>query len=219
MQRLRITFRRGNELKYLSHLDMVRLWERALRRSDIALAYSQGFHPHPRISIAVPMPVGVTGDGELMDIWITRKASPYTLVKVVSAQLPQGIGILNVAPVALQLPSLQSIARYAEYRVDMDTDKDCQAVDGSIQSLMERSELSWKHQRDGETRYYNLRALVKLLWVVGWNGPRCTLGMILKTDSEAAGRAEQVALALGFDEPPVSIHRSRLFLVGDIIDC
>jgi radical SAM-linked protein len=60
MQRLRITFARGKELKYISHLDLMRLWQRALRRADIPLAYSQGFSPHPRLSIAAPLAIGVT---------------------------------------------------------------------------------------------------------------------------------------------------------------
>ena len=68
MQRLRVTFSRGEELKYLSHLDVMRLWERALRRADLPLAYSQGFSPHAKISIAAPLPLGVTGERELMDI-------------------------------------------------------------------------------------------------------------------------------------------------------
>ena len=71
MQRLRIKFRRGAEVKYISHLDIMRLWQRALNRAGIALAYSEGFHPHPKISLAVPLAVGVTSEAELMDIILT----------------------------------------------------------------------------------------------------------------------------------------------------
>ena len=68
MQRIRISFSRGEKVKYISHLDLMRLWERALRRASIPIAYSQGFSPHPKISIAAPLPIGVTSDGEFMDI-------------------------------------------------------------------------------------------------------------------------------------------------------
>ncbi|MEJ2739412.1 MAG: TIGR03936 family radical SAM-associated protein, partial [Dehalococcoidia bacterium] len=52
MQRLRVRFGRGDEIKYISHLDLMRFWERAIRRSGLSLAYTEGFNPHPRISLA-----------------------------------------------------------------------------------------------------------------------------------------------------------------------
>lgn len=56
VQRLRITFARGDEMKYITHLDMMRFWERALRRAGLPVAYSEGFSPHPQIAIAAPSP-------------------------------------------------------------------------------------------------------------------------------------------------------------------
>lgn len=214
MQRLRITFSRGDEVKYLSHLDLMRLWERALRRADIPLAYSQGFSPHPRISIAAPLPIGVTSDGELMDILLQKKASPYFFIKTVGEQLPHGIGIAGVAQVALPLPSLQSQVRQAEYRVELATDKREQEVEEALSSFMAKKQLPWQHRRDREMRHYDLRSLVDRLWLIEWQESRCTLGMRLRTDSSATGRAEQVTLALGFPDPPRSIHRTELILAG-----
>ncbi|MBA7542465.1 hypothetical protein ES705_34786 [subsurface metagenome] len=66
MQRLRIRFCRGQEVKFISHLDILRLWQRALHRAGISVAYSEGFSPHPRISLAAPLPIGVTSQAELM---------------------------------------------------------------------------------------------------------------------------------------------------------
>ena len=214
MQRLRITFSRGEEVKYLSHLDLMRLWERALRRAGIPLAYSQGFSPHPRISIAAPLPIGVTGDAELMDIMLQRKVSPYYFTKVIGEQLPTGVGVVGVAQVALPLPSLQSQVRQAEYRVELETDKSPEAVEQAIAFFLDKKELAWQHQRDGELRSYDLRALVNDIWLIGWQDRWCTLGMRLRTDSAATGRAEQVTLALGFPERPRAIHRTRLILPG-----
>ncbi|MCK4963621.1 MAG: TIGR03936 family radical SAM-associated protein [Dehalococcoidia bacterium] len=214
MQRLRITFSRGDEVKYLSHLDLMRLWERALRRAGIPLAYSQGFSPHPRISIAAPLPIGVTSDGELMDILLQKKASPYFFIKTVGEQVPRGIGIAGVAQVALPLPSLQSQVRQAEYRVELATDKREQEVEDGIRSFMAKKQLPWQHRRDHEVRQYDLRSLVDRLWLIEWQELWCTLGMRLRTDSSAAGRAEQVTLALGFPDPPRSIHRTKLILAG-----
>lgn len=214
MQRLRITFSRGEEVKYISHLDIMRLWERALRRARIPIAYSQGFSPHPKISIAAPLPIGVTSDAELMDIQVRKRVSPYFFIKTVSAELPRGIGLLGVEQVALTLPSLQSQMRQAEYHVEVETEREVQEVEDALHSLLVAKEFPWQHERDTGIRRYDLRPLVYDLWLIGRRESRCTLGMRLRTDNTATGRPEQVALALGFLHRPLSIHRTKLILAG-----
>ena len=117
MQRLRFSFSRGREVKYISHLDLMRLWERAFRRARIPLAYSEGYTPHPRLSLAAPLPIGVTSETELMDITLQKPLSPYLLIQIMSQNLPCGIQILEVQQIPLGVPSLQSQLRYAEYHV------------------------------------------------------------------------------------------------------
>lgn len=215
MQRLRVTFSRGEELKYLSHLDVMRLWERALRRAGLPLSYSQGFSPHPRISIAAPLPLGVTGEKELMDIVFQRRVSPYSVQKNLDEQLPFGMDIIGVTQVSPDAPSLQSQVRRAEYRVEIETDKPGAAISDSIDSLLSKTELPWRHKRDNEMRSYDLRKLVERVWLVESRGTICVLGMCLRTDGSASGRAEQVLLALGFTGQPRSICRTRLYLAGE----
>jgi radical SAM-linked protein len=214
MQRLRITFSRGEVVKYISHLDLMRLWERALRRADIPVTYSQGFNPHPKISMAAPLAIGVTSEGEVMDLWLRRRISSYFFVKMVSEQLPSGIGILRVEQVALTLPSLQSRMRQAEYRVEVETDKGAEEVEGVLRSFLAREHLPWQHMRDTGVRRYDLRPLVHQLWLVGCGESQCTLGMRLRSDSTATGRPEQVTAALGFPPRPRSIHRTELIFAG-----
>ena len=212
MQRLRIRFRRGEEVKYLSHLDLMRLWERALRRAQIPLAYSEGFSPHPRISLAAPLSVGVTSEAELMDIFLTRSVSPHWATAALKRQLPRGIEVLDVYPIALTVPSLQSQVRYAEYEVEVATEKSPEEVAATLAGLLSREHLPWHHDRDTGRRHYDLRALIDDLWLVGCSGSHCTIGMRLRCDSGGSGRPEQVALALGFAAYPRSIRRTRLIL-------
>lgn len=214
MQRLRIAFTRGEEIKYISHLDLMRLWERVLRRADIPLAYSHGFNLHPRISIAAPLPMGVISDGELMDILLSKRFSPYYFVKAVARQLPRGIGITGVEQVSLQLPSLQSQVRQAEYRVELATDKQPQEVEEVIRSFMAKTHFPWQHTRDHVVRHYDIRIQVDRLWLIECKESLCTLGMRLRNDNSASGRAEQVTLSLGFPDPPILIQRTKLILAG-----
>ena len=212
MQRLRLTFSRSEELKYISHLDLMRLWQRALRRADIPLVYSQGFSQHPRLSLAAPLAVGVTSGGELIDIFLERRVSPHFFMKVVGEQLPSGIDISEIAEVGLGLPSLQSQVRYAEYKVIVDTDKKPNEVEAAINSLLSSDELPWQHARDKEVRKYDLRTLVEDIWIIESHPPEYTIGMKLRCDSSGTGRAEQVLSALGLTIHPKSIHRTKLIL-------
>jgi len=149
-----------------------------------------------------------------MDIMLRKRFSPYYLIKTVGEQLPRGIGLVGVELVALPLPSLQSQVRQAEYQVELETDKRAQEVEEALHSFMEKKQLPWQHRRDREIRKYDLRSLVDRLWLIKWRDSWCAVGMRLRTDSSATGRAEQVTLALGFPDPPRSIHRTKLILAG-----
>jgi len=212
MQRLRIRFRRGEELRFISHLDLMRLWQRALHRAGIPLAYSQGFRPRPRISLAAPLPVGVTSEAELMDVFLTKPTSPHFFTAALTHQLPPGIEILQVYQIAPAQPSLQSQVRYAEYKVEMETEKEPGDIESAITSLLSVNHLPWQHQRDGNLRSYDLRKLVDDLWLIDWQDRYCTIGMRLRCDNSGSGRVEQVAAALGFSHYPQSIHRTKLIL-------
>jgi len=212
MQRLRIKFRRGAEVKYISHLDIMRLWQRALNRAGMALAYSEGFHPHPKISLAVPLAVGVTSEAELMDITLTRETSPHFFTAAVNQQLPAGFQILQVVPIAETMPSLQSQVHFAEYTVELETEKGQTEITSAIASVLSLKHLPWQHQRDTGPRHYDLRALIDDIWLVNCQDKRCTIGMRLRCDSGGSGRPEQVTAALGFAELPKSIHRTKLIL-------
>ncbi len=212
MQRLRIKYRRGEEVKYISHLDIMRLWQRALNRAGIALAYSEGFHPHPKISLAAPLAVGVTSEAELMDIALTRQVSPHFFTAAVNQQLPADFEILQVVPIAESVPSLQSQVRFAEYTVELETERGQKEVASAIDNLLSLKHLPWQHQRDTGMRHYDLRELIDDIWLIDCQSKRCTIGMRLRCDSGGSGRPEQVTAALGFIEPPKSIHRTKLIL-------
>ncbi|MBT9163184.1 MAG: hypothetical protein DDT24_00088 [Chloroflexi bacterium] len=231
-QRLCLTFGRGEGVKYITHLDIMRLWHRALRRAGMPLLYSEGFNPRPRIAIAAPLALGVTSEAELMDVFLERKVSLHFFTRVVGEQLPPGIEILEVQEYWPKLPSLQSQLRFAEYRVEVESRKAITEVRQALGSLLAKRSLPWQHARDKETRHYDLRALIGDLWLVDQgsgvrgqgsaptpyprqpNDARYTLGMRLRHDAGGSGRPEQVTAALGFPEYPRSIHRTKLILAS-----
>ena len=214
MYRLRIRFGRGPRLKFISHLDLMRLWERAFRRADIPLVYSEGFNPHPRLSLAAPLSVGVSSSAELMDVFLRSRVSSPFFLKAVGRQLPQDIELLEVQAVPFDLPSLQSQVSYAEYQVEVDSNKPAKEVEAALERLLALEHLPWQHHRDTGPRHYDLRPLIDELWLVECRSDCCVLGMRLRCGSQGAGRPEQVAAALDFPPPHRSIQRTRLIMGG-----
>jgi len=212
MQRLRIKFSRGEEIKFISHLDIMRLWQRAFNRAGVPLAYSEGFNPHPRLSLAAPLALGVTSEAELMDVFLTRWFSPQAFMTAMKHQMPRGVTILQALPVGLNLPSLQSQVRFAEYQVTIQTDLPADEITARLDALLDKESIPWTHRRDTGLRSYDLRPLIEDIWLIECRGNTCTIGMRLRCDSSGTGRPEQVTLAAGFTEYPVSIHRTRLLI-------
>lgn len=211
VQRLRVTYGRTGLVKYVSHLDMMRMWQRAFRRAEIPVAYSEGFIPRPRFSLAAPLPVGVTAEGELMDVFLKRRLSPFYFLRKLGPQLPGGIEVKEAIDVPLEWPSLQSQVQQAEYRVRLESDVPQTVAQEAVRGFLGKETLPWEHRRDKEVRRYDLRAHVQDLWVLEAGKGRAVLGMLLKTDQTGAGRAEQVVAALGLP-PPQEVHRVRLVL-------
>ena len=215
MPRLRVRFCRAEAVQFISHLDLIRVWQRALRRAAIPLAYSEGFNPHPRMSLAAPLAVGVTSEAELMDIFTQRDISPHNFAAALGAQLPRGLAISGVIAVPPLLPSLQSLVEAADYQVTVGTEATDEEIKGRMTRLLALAALPWQHERDTGLRQYDLRALVDDLWFEAREGGCVRLGMRLFCDNRGSGRPEQVTLALGLADYPARIHRTRLILKSE----
>ncbi len=118
VQRLRLVFRKGAPLRYIGHLDLARLWERACRRAQLPLAYTLGFTPHPRLTFASPLSLGATSDGELLDMYLREAMHPDELVARVTQQLPAGCSVVSATELPLAGPASSALTRWAEYRVE-----------------------------------------------------------------------------------------------------
>jgi len=114
--RFRLKYTKGPEIKFISHLDMTRVWLRAISRARLPIAYSQGFSPHPKVSFGPPLPLGVTSRGEYMDIQLDRPASAES-VNDLNKHLPRGMEISAVKPIMSNARSISELAEAAEYMV------------------------------------------------------------------------------------------------------
>jgi radical SAM-linked protein len=162
------------------------------------------------MSLAAPLAVGVTSTAELMDVFLGRQTTSGNFVQQVSPQLPQGISIIDIQPVSLEAPSLQSRLRFAEYLVQVEGQPGTADVESSMKALLALETLPWHHTRDTGERFYDLRPLIDDLWMEVKNDEVYTMGMRLRCDSSGSGRPEQVVKALGFCGTPASIERTKL---------
>ncbi len=106
VSRVRLKFSKTHPISLISHLDLVRMLERALRRSGLPVSYSNGFHPLPRLQIALALPLGVEAFGEWMDIEFTEVIKSEKILEKLQAQLPSGIRILSAKNVLVKQKSL-----------------------------------------------------------------------------------------------------------------
>ncbi len=210
MELLRIKFSRYDELKFLSHLDLMRLWERAFRRAGLPIVYSEGFTPHPKISLAIPLQVGVTSEAELMDVWLHDGPSPETFAQETGRKLPKGINIEEVKPLTEEPASLQSQVVAAEYTLEVESDKTIDRVQHMLRSLLGKKTIPWSHTQKEGVRQYDLRRLIFNLWLLSYHDQISKFGMNLRADSTGTGRPEQVIKALGFTNFPLSLHRTHI---------
>ncbi|WP_218079787.1 TIGR03960 family B12-binding radical SAM protein [Anthocerotibacter panamensis] len=115
VQRLRIRFGKIGEMRFLGHLDLVRLWERALRRADLPIAFTQGFHPLPRVTMASALALGMTSTGEWVDFELTQRISPEEFRTRLAARLPEGIPLYEIQELPLKASSCPQLLDQARY--------------------------------------------------------------------------------------------------------
>ncbi len=202
--RLRITFAKQGPLRYTGHLDLHRIWERTLRRAGLPLAYSQGFHPQPRIQIASALPLGFTSRAEIVDIFLTQSIPIEGLRETIQAVAPPGLEILKIEEVAANAPALQTQLRAAEYAITLPKPASDSHTElpRRIAAVLEAPALP--RQRRGKE--YDLRPLIEELRLLE-DG---RLFMRLSAREGATGRPEEVLAELGIPWEETHIERLRL---------
>jgi radical SAM-linked protein len=98
VQRWRIRYAKRGRLRFTSHRDFSRAFERALRRAEVPMAYSSGFSPHPRVSYANASPTGVASEAEYLEIALQAEVDPGHMLATLDAALPQGLDLVDIVP-------------------------------------------------------------------------------------------------------------------------
>ncbi|MBL8099158.1 MAG: DUF2344 domain-containing protein [Anaerolineales bacterium] len=204
--RVRITFTKQNALRYIGHLDLHSLWERAMRRAELPLAYSQGFHPQPKISLAAALPLGFSSRGEVLDVRLNENVPVENIAKQLSENLPHDIKILNVEEVDEKLPALQTQVLSASYDVKLTEPVTPSELKRRVESIMMAESII----RERRGKSYDLRPLIEMISIINEANGTAWLKMTLAAREGATGRPEEVLSALGIEPETTLVERTRL---------
>ena len=183
--RLRIRFAKTGSMALLSHLDLMRMLERALRRSALPISYTGGFHPLPRIQIALALPLGAEADGEWMDLEFTTSVTGEQLLMTLQTLLPDGLTLLSAEEVPVSGKSLSQNITGAVWSFDLQLEsEEHPGWPEAVAALMAAEQLIW-HDTDkkGRPRERDCRpALRQLMLVSPSDGPRVRLQLEATVD-------------------------------------
>ncbi|MEG4801842.1 TIGR03960 family B12-binding radical SAM protein [Microcoleus sp. ARI1-B5] len=176
-QRLRVWFGKVGDMALVGHLDLLRLFDRVVRRADLPISFTGGFHPNPRISVANALPLGVTSTGEIADFELTEPIDIEIFREKLAGTLPENIPIYRVEPIDLKAPSASQLLEAAEYVITVaatgslaengESDREHSAAVGVADSAnweawvkaIAQSSAFWRVHttKSGKTRDVNLR--------------------------------------------------------------
>jgi radical SAM-linked protein len=210
MERIRITFSKTGALRYIGHLDLHRMWERASRRAGLKLAYSQGFHPQPKIQLASALPLGFSSRCEVADLWLENPPNPAEIPSMLQGAVPPGLVIQQAIQVEERGPALQTQVVSAEYEITLLDEADRNELGLRLAAVMEAACLP----RERRGKPYDLRPLIEAMRLQD----EVTLFLRLAARESATGRPEEVLDQLQIPLENTRIERTRLLFKPESVE-
>ena len=161
MKKLRLALHKGEELRFLSHLDFAQAVERMIRRAEIKMAYSEGFNPHMKISFSSALALGVTAEAEYIDMDILEEDTLESIMERLNRVAPHGLEVLGGKVMPEKVKKMMAICNYAIYEVtgpvtDVDVDWDV-----LLKSFNDATEISYEKVTPKKTRIIDVKEFVK----------------------------------------------------------
>jgi radical SAM-linked protein len=216
VQRVRIRYAKRGRLRFTSHRDFARAFERALRRADIPMAYSAGFTPHPKISYVGASPTGVASDAEYLEIGLARELPTDQLRAALDEALPDGLDIIEVVPAGPGSLAERMAASAWEIELPGVSEEVAQAA---LEQFLARPEivierLTKSGRRMVDVRGPVLRAAVRAPASAGPGEERAILDLVVRQVTPAV-RPDDVVVALRTvaglapTAPPQAVRRAQ----------
>ena len=163
VQRFRVYFGKINEISLLSHLDLIRLFDRVLRRTSLPISFTGGYHPGPRFSIANALTLGVTSNGEIIDFELTEILNINTFRYILQNSLPKNLPLYSVEEVNISSKSTTQLLKGSEYLIKVESKHVISKNNWQnwIDSILIKQEINWeKVTKSGNVKIINLRSQI-----------------------------------------------------------
>jgi radical SAM-linked protein len=204
--RIRIHFHKNDAMRYTGHLDLHKTWERTFRRAGLPLAYTQGFHPQPRLNLACALPLGFTSQSEIVDAWLEYPLPLGDVQTTLARSAPPGITHIQIEEVEPRTPALQTQVVASEYQITFLIP--APELDEKLSEILNAASLPRRRRE----RAYDLRPLIEHLQRLPDSEAGCpSLLARMAAREGATGRPEELLDAMGYAITQVRIHRTRLF--------
>ena len=162
---IRLHYRKGSEMRFVAHLDMLRLFERALRRARIPLVFTDGYNPHPRLSFGPPLSVGMTSDAEYLDVQI-YETPEIDVAAELEQQLPAGCTILASKTFKTKQPALSAIINKAQYRARLTNQVSKVCLEKDIENLLNKKTITVQRMRKKQIKQVDIRPFIDRIQTV-----------------------------------------------------
>ena len=201
-------FEKMGRMSWFSHLDLQNTMQRALRRAQLPVAYSQGFNPHVLTSFATALSVGCQSRGEVMEVEMAGEISPEEIAEKLNACLPDGLKVRRCAPVPDSAPALMAKVAEAGYDITAPNADLTQAVE----AFLKAEEVMVEKRSKTKTRLVNIRPMVHEI-TCAFDGKDSRLSMVLEQTNANTLKVELVMQALA-PEQEFRFVRTALYAAG-----
>lgn len=229
MTKIRIRFRKWGCMKYIGHLDMMRYFQKAMRRANIDICYSEGFSPHQIMSFAAPLGVGITSDGEYLDIEVNSTKSTKESLADLNNTMVEGVEITGYVALPENAKNAMSIVAAADYELSYKEGYE------SPFNINEWKEIIKKEFQDKEEfliikktkkseREVDLKPLVYHLDVIEAEGKpvfkiRVSTGSVNNIKPELVLSSLYQKMDKEYEELAIQIHRKEVFALDEENNC
>ncbi|MBM7854519.1 radical SAM-linked protein [Desulfohalotomaculum tongense] len=215
MPKYKIMFAKTGMSRFISHLDLSRLFERAFRRAGLPMAFSKGFNPHPKMSIAAPLAVGIAGERELLEIELTEEINSGEIARRLNEKLPEGVKVLAVQRAGEQKKSLMALVERAAYRIECTAAEsvDQQEIDQVIGSLLNCSSIIVQRKVKNKIKETDIRPGIWALEGRVDNG-NIIIEAELSTGNKGTVRPEELIKELEKAGLPINCACCRIYRTG-----
>lgn len=208
-----LKYSRDERVKYISHLDFMRLFHRAVRRSGLPFVFSQGFNPHPIMTVAQPLSVGVTSDCEYMKVGFDGEFDETELLNRLNGSLPHGYKILAARRVEGKEIDITKLNR-AVYTVEVECEGEL-----DIDKFLANPELKVMKKSKSGVKESDIRPYIYDLRLIKTEGNIKTYEMCLSVGSEYNLKPDSVIDAMekygeGFKAEFFAVHRNKMTWSG-----